>query len=73
MLAREMVEEFLDYKFKVSNIKIPEGIPKKALVEMFCQYVEDDLAEWLIDNYKSFFDYGKPDWDWIKENITDYQ
>jgi len=35
----------------------------------FCQYVEDDYYEWLKDNFKSFFDHGNPDWEWIKEKI----
>ena len=30
-------------------------------------YVEDDYYEWLKDNFKSFFDHCKPDWEWIRE------
>jgi len=29
--------------------------------------VEDDYYEWLKDNFKSFFDHGNPDWEWIRE------
>ncbi len=28
-----------------------------------------DYYEWLRDNFKSFFDHGNPDWDWIREKI----
>jgi len=69
MLDRQVVEEFLDWEFEEGDWEIPEGIPKDALVEAFCQYVEDDYYEWLKDNFKSFFDHGNPDWDWIREKI----
>ncbi len=41
---------------------------KQRLVEAFCQYVEDDY-EWLKDNFKSFFNHGNPDWEWIRGRI----
>jgi len=69
MLDRAVVEEFLDGEFEDSDWEIPEDIPKDALVEAFCQYVEDDYYEWLKDNFKSFFEHGNPDWDWIRERI----
>ena len=31
--------------------------------------VQDDYYVWLKDNFKSFFDHGNPDWEWIKEKI----
>ena len=67
MLDRTVVEEFLDCKLK--GLEIPGDIPKEALVEAFCQYTEDDYYEWLKDNFKSFFDHGNPDWDWIRDKI----
>lgn len=73
MLDREIVTEFLDAKLKDSSIKIPEGISKSVLVETFCLFTEDDLYEWLKDNYKSFFNHGHPEWDWIEDRIRYYQ
>ena len=69
MLDRGVVEEFLDSEFEEGDWEIPEGISKEALVEAFCQYVEDDYYEWLKDNFKSFFDHGNPDWNQIREKI----
>ena len=73
MLDRQVVEEFLDGEFEEGDWEIPEDIPKEALVEAFCQYTEDDYYEWLKDNFKSFFDHGDPDWDWIREKIRAYE
>jgi len=67
MLDRDVVEEFLDCELE--GIDIPENIPKEQLVEAFCQYIEDDYYEWLKDNFKSFFDHGEPDWEWIRKKI----
>jgi len=50
-------------------VEIPDDILKEVLVEAFCKYVEDDCYEWLKGNFKSFFNYGKPDWKWIRERI----
>jgi len=67
MLDRDAVEEFLDCELE--DIEIPEDISKEQLVEAFCQYVEDDYYEWLKDNFKSFFEHGNPDWEWIRKKI----
>ena len=72
MLDRTVVKEFLNGEFKELEIKIPKGIKKNILVETFCQYVEDDYYEWLNDNLNSFFEYGNPDWDWIRDRISYY-
>jgi len=72
MLDRTVVEEFLNWEFEEGDWKIPEDIPKDALVEAFCQYTEDDYYEWLKDNFKSFFNHGDPDWEWIREKIDKY-
>ena len=69
MLDRAVVEEFLGCKLKELKIKIPRDIQKEALVEAFCQYAEDDYYEWLKDNFKSFFEHGEPDWEWVREKI----
>ena len=69
MLDRQVVEEFLDGEFEEGDSEIPEDTSKEALVEAFCQYTEDDYYEWLKDNFKSFFDHGNPDWDWIRKKI----
>ncbi|PKP56339.1 hypothetical protein CVT91_13420 [Candidatus Atribacteria bacterium HGW-Atribacteria-1] len=70
MLDREVVREFLDEELE--EIEIPDDIFKEALVDAFCKYIEDDYYEWLNDNFKSFFNYGVPDWKWIRERIKKY-
>lgn len=69
MLDRIVVEEFLDREFEEGDWEIPEDIPKDALVEAFFQYTEDDYYEWLKDNFKSFFNHGNPDWEWIRGKL----
>ena len=71
MLDREAVREFLDEE--LGEIEVPDDISKEVLVEAFCKYVEDDYYEWLKDNFKSFFNYGKPDWKWVRERIKKYR
>ena len=70
MLDRSVVDEFLDYQLEGTDIEIPDNVNRKELVEAFCRFVEDDYYEWLKDNFKSFFDHGDPDWDWIRERIS---
>jgi len=67
MLDRGVVKEFLDCELQ--EIEIPEDISREALVEAFCQYTEDDYYEWLKDNFKSFFNHGNPDWEWVRGRI----
>lgn len=73
MLDREVVKKFLKEELKERGIRIPKGISKEVLTETFCRYTEDDYYEWLKDNFKSFFNYGNLDWDWIKERIGHYK
>ena len=51
MLDRAVVEGFLDCRFKELKIETPKDIKKEAMVEGFCQYVEDDYYEWPKDNF----------------------
>ncbi len=67
MLDRKAVREFLDKE--LGEVEIPDDIFKESLVKAFCKYVEDDYYEWLKDNFKSFFNYGVPDWKWVRERI----
>lgn len=69
MLDRAVVEEFLDCRLRELKMKIPRDIKKEALVEAFCQYVEDDYYEWLKDNFESFFGDGETNWKWIRGRI----
>ncbi len=62
MLDRDVVKEFLDCEFEDIELEIPADISKEQLVEVFCQYVEDDYYEWLKDSFKSFFSHSSPDW-----------
>ena len=74
MLHRQTIEEdFLNEKFKELEITIPDCISKNDIVETFCRYTEDDLYEWLNDNFKSFFNNGNPDWEWVKDRIKHYK
>lgn len=70
MLDRQVVKEFLSCRFCDLDLEAPHDIDREALVEAFCQYVEDDYYEWLKDNFKSFFNYGDPDWEWIRRKIS---
>lgn len=65
-----VVKEFLEEKLE--GIEIPHDIIFEDLVETFSKYVEDDYYEWLKDNFKSFFDHWKPDWNWIRGRIEYY-
>ncbi len=67
MLDRGVVKEFLDCELE--DLETPEDISKDKLVEAFSQYIENDYYEWLKDNFKSFFNHGNPDWDWIRKKI----
>lgn len=67
VLSRKVVKEFLDEE--LGEVEIPDDVFKEVLVKAFCRYVEDDYYEWLKDNFKSFFNCGNPDWQWIRERI----
>jgi len=69
MLDRKVVENFLFEKLEETGIVVPKSVDKKKLVEAFCRFTEDDYYEWLKDNFKSFFNHGNPDWNWIREMI----
>ena len=69
MLDREVVKEFLENKLSDWELELPPDIDLNELVEVFCLYVEDDYYEWLKDNFKSFFEHGAPDWEWIRNKI----
>ena len=72
MLDRAVVGEFLDTELEELEIEIPKDITKEVLVETFCRYVENDYYEWLQSNFKTFFNQGSPNWDWVKERIKQY-
>lgn len=71
MLDRKVVREFLDEELE--GMETPEDISKEVLVETFCKYVEDDYYEWLKDNFKSFLNYGNPDWQGIRARIKKHR
>ena len=73
MLDREAVRDFLKDKSKAIFKNKPKDISEKILVETFCRYIEADYYEWFKDNFKSFFNYGSPDWNWIKDRIENYK
>jgi hypothetical protein len=72
MLDRYVVKEFLDEELKDMEMGLPKDVSEDVLVETFCKYIEDDYYEWLRDNFKSFFNHGDPDWNWIKKRVEYY-
>ena len=70
MLDRQVVKEYLQEELE--GIEIPKDVSFDDLVETFCKFTEDDYYEWLKDNFKSFFNHGKPCWNWVKERIEHY-
>ncbi len=70
MLDRDSIEEFLDSELEYLEVEVPGDIPRPALVEAFCDYIEAEYHEWLRENFRSFFNDGDPDWDWVREQIS---
>ncbi|MFH1639140.1 MAG: hypothetical protein ABIB93_02340, partial [Chloroflexota bacterium] len=68
----EVVKEFITEELEEREIEIPADIPADKLVETFCQFTENDYYEWLDDNFKTFFEYGTPDWNWIRDKVKAY-
>ena len=71
MLDRIVVLEFIENK--LDEDAIPGDINRKDLAEVFALFVEDDLYEWLKDNFKSFFysEINGINWDRIREKIKE--
>ena len=69
MLDREVVEEFLDWELADLDLEVPEDIPREALVEAFCQYIEERYDAWLRASFRAFFNHGDPDWEWIRGRL----
>ncbi|MFC2122383.1 hypothetical protein ACFLRP_01710 [Bacteroidota bacterium] len=73
MLDRDSVEEFLDSEMGYGEIEVPPDLSKADVVDAFYNYIETEYYEWLRENYMAFFNDGDPDWDWIKEQIGNYE
>lgn len=69
MLDREDIEEVWDTELEYLGVEIPSDIAREALVEAFCEYIEEDYPQWLRENLALFFNDGEPDWDWIRERL----
>ncbi|MFP4640992.1 MAG: hypothetical protein ACLFPU_02270 [Dehalococcoidia bacterium] len=65
MLDRVAIRKFLDDQLRDLEMEVPMDMDR--LTDVFHRYVEDDSYEWLRDNFKSFFNHGDPDWNWIKD------
>lgn len=72
MLDREVVKEYISEEFTYLKIDMPDKLDIDSLTETFCRYAEDDLYEWLKDNFKSFFGHSQPDWNRIRKKIEEY-
>ena len=72
MIDRDLIKEFLDLQLADIEIEIPKDICVDVLIETFYKYVENDSYEWFKDNFKSFFNNGNPDWDWIRNRVEQY-
>jgi hypothetical protein len=72
MLDRAVVEDFLLEEMSEADIHVPKRIIKRELVEAFCRFTEEDYYERLKDNFKSFFNHGNPDWDWIEKYLQEW-
>jgi len=74
MLNRTQLEAFMETIFKEKRIELPEDIELDDVVEAFCQYLNDDIDEWLKLEFSNFFlmnsGEGNIDWNWIRENIN---
>jgi hypothetical protein len=73
MLDKQVVKEFLLEEFKEREWAVPKTVKMKELVDVFCQFTEDDYYEWLKDNFASFFNDGDPDWGWVKSYIKKHK
>lgn len=69
MLDRAVIADLVKGEMKEQDIKLPQNMNFKKLVETFCQFMENDYYEWFRDNYKTFFNHGNPSWKQIKEQI----
>jgi len=72
MLDRIVVKKYIEGELEERGIEVPRDISEQLLIETFCRYTEDDYYEWLRDNFKSFFNYGNPDWNQIRRRIGKY-
>lgn len=69
MLNKNLIKEFLSEELQGFNL--PDDILFDDLCEAFYQYIEEDYYEWIKDNFRSFFNYYNPDWDWIRKRINE--
>lgn len=70
MIEKKIVQEFLEDE--LSGMNVPDNILYSDLLETFYNFVENDYYEWFKDNFNSFFNYGNPDWKYIKGRIKKY-
>jgi hypothetical protein len=74
MLNRAQLEAFLELMLKEKRIELPEDIELDDIVEAFCQYLDEDLNEWLKIKFSNFFPITSAedtvDWNWVRENIN---
>lgn len=74
MLNRAQLERFMEMMFEEKRIELPEDIELDDIVDAFCQYIDDDLNEWLKIKFFNFFlltsGEGKINWNWVRENIN---
>ena len=72
-LARitQRVRKMFDLRDDILDSKIHEALyilKENGLIQSE-NYCLKSAYEWLKDNFKSFFNHGSPDWDWIRGKI----
>ena len=63
--------DFFKEAIEEAGFSIPNDIDSDDLIEAFAYYVEGDIYEWMMANFRSFFNHGNPNWDWVREYIED--
>jgi hypothetical protein len=74
MLNRTQLEIFLEMRFEEKGVELPEDVDMEDLVEVFYNYVEDDLNDWLIMKFSDAFLLTSGEesinWNWVRNKIN---
>lgn len=74
MLNRAQLEIFLEMRFEEKGVELPEDIEMEDLVELFYNYLEDDLNDWLNMKFSEAFLLTSGEdtinWNWVRNGIN---